>query len=81
MPERVATLEADFRSLMFQLRSQSEAHAEVHRDLVQVVKILQANDTGREKREQRLIGGLAVLIVLANIVASVIVPIVERALA
>lgn len=77
LPERVATIEANFASLIGRLDRQVVTHGEVHRDLVEMVKELKRHDGDRERREQRLIGAFAVLILLANVVGPIIVPIAE----
>jgi len=72
MPERMATIEANFNALVARLDRQVEADAKVHRDLTTVVQRLELSDRKRESQQQRLIGGLAVLIALANLIGPVV---------
>jgi len=72
MPERMATIEANFNALVARLDRQVEADAKVHRDLTTVVQRLELSDRTRESQQQRLIGGLAVLIALANLIGPVV---------
>lgn len=78
MPERVASLEAHFSDLAQRLDRQVIADAKVHADLLVVIQAIQKDATERDKRDQRLIGALGLLIVGANIVGPLLAPIINR---
>ena len=80
MPERMATQEANFASLVQRLDRQVQADAIVHKDLTNTIKQIVENERTREKFNQRLIGAGFVVVAIANIVGPLIVRYVERTL-
>ena len=78
MPERMATAEANFASLVQRLDRQVQADAIVHKDLANAVKQIVENERTREKFNQRLIGAGFVVVAIANIVGPLIVRYIER---
>ena len=78
MPERVASLEAHFSSLTQRLDRQVLADAKVHDDLLRVIVAIQEDARERDKRDQRLIGALGLLIIVANFAGPLLAPILVR---
>lgn len=77
MPERVATLEANFAALVQRLDRQVAADAGIHKELTVAVQEIRADAKKRDARDNRLIGALAILIFLGNLIGPLIPRFIE----